>query len=105
MEQKEFTIESWDDIKDKPIKILIPNLEQAIEWMKKLGLDFEKDKYGCYWLKINYKENEKTISADDICKNCGHKRKNHFKAFADRTECNYHYESNNVRCNCQEFKL
>jgi len=48
----EFEIESFDDIKDKYFKIFIPNLKQAIEWLRKLGFSVVKDNIG-YWLEVN----------------------------------------------------
>jgi len=47
-----FRIESWDDIKDKYFEILIPDLESAIEWMRKMGIKIIK-RDEMYWLVFN----------------------------------------------------
>ena len=44
-------IKTWDDLKNKPFKILIPNLEQAIHILKSIGFKITKSKMG-YWINI-----------------------------------------------------
>lgn len=42
----------WDEVKDKPFKILLGNLDQCVALMRKLGADIEEVN-GRYWLKVN----------------------------------------------------
>lgn len=46
-------IVDWDEVKDKPFKILLYDLPYVVELMRKLGLDIVKEKEQ-YWLRVNY---------------------------------------------------
>jgi len=50
--KSDFKIGSWNDIKDKHIEVLIPNLDRAVELMKKMGIEINK-RDGLYWLVFN----------------------------------------------------
>lgn len=52
-EGKDFEAVDWDEVKDKPFKILLIDLPHAVELMRKLGLDIVKEK-NQYWLRVNY---------------------------------------------------
>jgi len=43
----------WNEVKDKPFKILLATLGQCVELMRKLGADIEEVD-GQYWLRINF---------------------------------------------------
>ena len=63
MKKIEFDVQDWDEIKDKEMKILISNLEQAMNWFRNFGLNVEKDEKGLWWMKVNYNQlKEKSLS-------------------------------------------
>jgi len=50
----------WNEVKDKPFKILLANLDQCIILMRKLGADIEEVD-GQYWLKVNSDKGESSV--------------------------------------------
>lgn len=50
--QLKFEVKNWSDIKDKYFEILIPDLDNAIRWMSKIGIKIIK-KNNQYWMVFN----------------------------------------------------
>ena len=56
----------WNEVKDKPFKILLSNLEQCVILMRTLGADIEEVD-GQYWLKVNSDKGVDKVNENNNC--------------------------------------